>query len=324
MTTVEAPTKETKKIPVGISACLLGEKVRYDGGHKKSKLCVDILTDYFDYKQVCPEIAIGLGVPRETIRLVKHDAHIAVENQAGTTNHQLALSEYASEIAAKQTDICGFVVMKDSPSCGMERVKQFNAKGNLQDTRGIGAFTRQLMQEKPWLPVEENGRLNDVALKENFILRVYALNDWNVSVEADLTAANLLGFHSRYKYILMAHSQLAYRDLGRLLSSLKQVDLGAVADLYKSRFMAGLAKPAGRKGNTNVLMHIQGYLKRSLQTADKARLTAVIAQYRKAEVPLIVPVSLLNFLIAQYPNEYLIRQRYLNPYPEALGLRNAI
>jgi uncharacterized protein YbgA (DUF1722 family)/uncharacterized protein YbbK (DUF523 family) len=287
------------KIPVGISTCLLGEPVRYNGGHKKSAYCVNTLAEFFEFKPFCPEMAIGLGVPRETIRVVfnRQTEETLVQNQAGTANHQPALSSFADTVLENHNELCGYIVMKDSPSCGMERVKRFNEKGNLQDNRGKGAFTDRLMEACPWLPVEESGRLNDPNLRENFILRVIALHDFKQNVEGNLSAKALIDYHARYKYTLMAHSQVIYKELGRLLSSLKTVDLHEVADLFKQRFMAALAKPAGRKGNTNALMHIQGYLKRDLAKPDKQRLSDVISQYRRGEIPLSAPMTLLSFLL---------------------------
>lgn len=321
-----AHNNEMIKIPVGISTCLLGQPVRFNGGHKKSSYCVDTLSEFFEFTPFCPEMAIGLGVPRETIRVVfnRQTEATTVENQAGTANHQPALSQFADTVLDNHSELCGYVVMKDSPSCGMERVKRFNEKGNLQDNRGKGAFTERLVEACPWLPVEESGRLNDPNLRENFILRVIALHDFKTNVEAKLSPKALIDYHARYKYTLMAHSQVTYKELGRLLSSLKTVDLAEVAELFKQRFMMALAKPAGRKGNTNALMHIQGYLKRDLAKSDKQRLSDVIIQYRRGEIPLSAPMTLLSFLLEQHPNDYVLSQRYLHPYPEKLGLRNAI
>lgn len=313
-------------IPVGISACLLGEKVRYDGGHKHSKLCSKTLGEYFSYRPICPEVAIGLGTPRETIRIVfdKDSDRTAVQNQAGTVDHYEALRGFADHVVKNHADLCGYIVMKGSPSCGYERIKRFNLKGNLQDTRGVGAFTERLQQLVPWLPVEESGRLNDPFLKENFVLRVMCLELFKRTVEAQLSAKALIDFHATHKYLLMAHSQAAYRELGQLLSSLKNVNLEELAITYRNRFMAALAKPATKKGHVNALMHMQGYLKRDLQTPDKQRLNGVITQYRNGELPLSAPMTLLQFLLEQYPNDYILQQRYLSPYPSALGLRNAI
>ena len=298
--------------------------MRYDGSHKRSAYCVDTLSAYFTFDAYCPEMAIGLGVPRKTIRVVEYSDHVAVEPTEGGENYAPALGGYAKQVLAAGSSLCGFVVMKGSPSCGMERVKQFNSKGNVQNYLGVGAFTRQLREQAPWLPIEESDRLRDAQLRENFVLRVFALSEWRNSVEANLTAAKLIAFHASYKYLLMAHSQSAYRELGRLLASLKTVDLHAVATTYIEKFLVALAKPAGRKGNTNALMHIQGYFKTQLSGDDKIRLSQVIEQYRLGLVPLSTPITLLSFLLNQYPNEYLQQQRYFKPYPDELGLRNSI
>lgn len=312
------------EIPVGISACILGEPVRYDGGHKRSAYCVETLGEYFSYRQFCPELAIGLGVPRETIRIVSHDDYTAVEPQDGRINYAPALANYANEVCASQTDLCGYIVMKGSPSCGMQRVKQFNSKGNVQNYEGAGAYTKALQEQLPWLPVEESDRLRDAQLRENFVLRVFTLHEWRHSVELEPTATKLLAFHAAYKYILLAHDQTAYKALGNLLAGLKGADLAQVATGYIQLLLKALATPAGRKGNTNVLMHIQGYFKKQLNSADKQRLAQVINQYRLGVVPLSAALTLLSFLLLQYPDEYLQQQRYFKPYPDELGLRNAI
>ena len=317
---------EIEKIPVGISSCLLGQPVRYDGGHKKSSYCTDKLSKYFEFQPVCPEVGIGLGTPRETIRIVFHrdEERTAVENQSGTADHFQALTDYADTTLQNFPELCGYIVMKGSPSCGYERIKRFNEKGNLQDTRGKGAFTDRLMKAAPWLPVEESGRLCDPNLRENFINRVMALHDFRTTVMSDLKPKALIDFHARNKYLLMAHSQQAYKSLGQLLSKLKDVNLSQIAETYLLRFMQAMAKPAGRRGNCNALMHIQGYLKRDLNKQDKKRLSDVIIQYRQGEIPLSTPVTLLTFLLEQHPNEYILQQRYLAPYPSDLGLRNGI
>ena len=312
-------------IKVGISACLLGAPVRFNGGHKKSHLCKDVLSQYFTYVSVCPEQAIGLGTPREPIRLVGDtDKPRAV----GTVNPELdvtdALTAYGQRTAAELTDLCGFILMQKSPSCGMERVKVYQYSGHTAEHGGVGLFAAALMRAQPNLPVEEDGRLNDPVLRENFITRVFAYAEWQQLLSSGLTRRKLYDFHARYKYQLMANSPADCSALGRLLASNHQLRLGILATQYFSKFMSALKKIANRGSHTNVLQHISGYIKRSLPADERQELQALISQYRSGIVPLIVPLTLLKHHFKRHPDRYIAEQVYLQPHPENLSLRNAI
>ncbi|MCB1789923.1 MAG: DUF1722 domain-containing protein [Gammaproteobacteria bacterium] len=309
---------------IGISSCLLGQKVRYDGTAKRDHWIVERLGKYVDYRPVCPEVAIGLGTPRPPIRLVgtpESTRVIGVEDPSVDVTE--ALEDFALNTAAQLRDISGYVLMSKSPSCGMERVKLYNARGQAEK-KGVGAYARVLMQALPNLPFEEEGRLNDAVLRENFINRVFAYRRWQTLRGNGLTAKALLDFHARHKYMVMAHSQAAYQRLGRLLSHLKGVDLAAVADAYEAEFMAALKRRVGRKRHVNALQHIQGYLKQRIDSDDKQELSDSIEAYRREEVPLVVPMKLLRHYFRRHPDNYIDQQWYLDPYPESLGLRNAI
>ncbi len=312
-------------IKVGISACLLGAPVRFNGGHKQSHLCKDVLSQYFTYVSVCPEQAIGLGTPREPIRLVG-DTHNP--RAVGTVNAELdvtdALSAYGQRTAAELTDLCGFILMQKSPSCGMERVKVYQYSGHTAEHGGVGLFAAALMRAQPNLPVEEDGRLNDPVLRENFITRVFAYAEWRELINSGLSRKKLYDFHARYKYQLMANSPADCSALGRLLANNKQLRLGILATQYFSLFMQALKKIANRGSHTNVLQHISGYIKRSLDAEDKRELQTLISQYRSGIVPLIVPLTLLKHHFKHHPDRYIAEQVYLQPHPENLSLRNAI
>jgi uncharacterized protein YbgA (DUF1722 family)/uncharacterized protein YbbK (DUF523 family) len=309
---------------IGISSCLLGQKVRYDGTGKRDRWIVDRLGKYVDYRPICPEMAIGMGTPRPPIRLVgKMEQMRVVGVEDPSVDVTEALENFALDVAPRLVAVSGYLFMSKSPSCGMERVKLYNDKGHAEE-RGVGAYARVLMQSLPHLPCEEEGRLNDPLLRENFVNRVYAYRRWQ-SLRADgLTPKALIDFHARHKYMVMAHSQAAYQRLGRLLSDLKGVELMRLADAYEAEFMAALKRRVGRKRHVNALQHIQGYLRDRIDGGDRRELAESIEAYRREEVPLIVPMKLLRHYFRRNPDDYIDKQWYLDPYPESLGLRNAI
>ncbi|RAI72016.1 hypothetical protein DOZ80_00260 [Pseudomonas fluorescens] len=313
------------KPKIAISACLMGLDVRYNGGHKESRLCSRTLTDYFDFIPVCPEVAIGLGVPRQPIRLVSGpDQPEAV----GTLDHNLnvtqALATYGRDMAAHLRDICGYIFMQNSPSCGLERVKVYQANGTRADGGGRGIYARAFCLLHPDLPVEEDGRLNDPVLRENFLTRVFAYSAWQQLCQAGLTRRGLTDFHSRYKYLLMAHNPEQYKVLGNLLGNMGHTDPNELGARYFSELMAALKKCATRGTHANVLQHLSGYLKQAINREDKQEVQHVISQYRQGIVPLVVPLTLLKHHFRQHPDPYITQQVYLQPHPENLSLRNAI
>lgn len=313
------------KIPVGISACLTGQKVRYNGGHKQSRYCLDILQDCFEFKPFCPEVAAGLGIPREPIRLVG----LADETPRalGTKDAELDVTEgllnAGHTFAADNQHLRGFILMKGSPSCGMERVKVYHPNG-MPNTADQGMFVRALRQSNPVLPLEEEARMNDAVLRENFIARVFAYDDWKTSIEPSPSYHAIIQFHSRQKYLLMAHHYEGYRELGRYLADAHDLPLEQVMQHYITRFMFHMASKATRKTHTNVLLHIMGYLKKEIDTECKQELLDSIEQYRQEHVHLVVPLALLKHYVKRYGSDYIRSQTYLNPHPHELGLRNYI
>ncbi|MFO2462356.1 DUF523 and DUF1722 domain-containing protein [Pseudomonas sp. 15FMM2] len=320
--TASAPPKPK----IAISACLLGQNVRFNGGHKQSLLCSQTLGEYFDFVALCPEVAIGMGVPREAIRLVGD----AQQPQAiGTVHRELnvtqPLAEYGQQMAAEHTDLCGYIFMQKSPSCGLERVKVYRANGTPVEGGGRGIYAQAFCTRHPNLPVEEDGRLHDPVLRENFLTRVFVYADWQQLLAAGLTRHRLLSFHARYKYQLMAHSPAHYKSLGNLLGNMAKVnDLDDLAARYFSELMTGLKKCATRGTHSNVLQHISGYLKQAISAEDKQEVQTLIGQYRHGIVPLVVPLTLLKHHFRQHPDRYIAQQAYLQPHPENLSLRNAI
>ena len=321
-----ASTVSTRHKPkIAISACLLGAEVRFNGGHKESRLCSQALSEHFDFVPLCPEVAIGLGIPRQPIRLIGNPAQPqAVGSVDSTLNVTTPLHNYAVEMAAAHTDICGYIFMQKSPSCGLERVKVYQDGGRPAELSGRGIYARAFCDAHPDLPVEEDGRLNDPVLRENFMTRVYAYSAWQDLLKQGITRRSLTEFHARYKYQLMAHHPVQYKTLGHLLGSLGKQDPRSIAPQYFSELMKALKKCATRRTHTNVLQHISGYLKQSISPEDKQEVQQLIGQYLHGIVPLVVPLTLLKHHFRLHPDPYISRQVYLQPHPENLSLRNAI
>jgi len=313
------------KLNLGISACLLGAEVRFNGGHKESRLCSRTLAEHFEFVPVCPEMAIGLGTPREPIRLVGDPQ---APRALGTRHRELdvtaALSDFGTRMAGELADLSGYIVMQKSPSCGLERVKVYQDNGYPAEGGGTGLYTAAFCRLRPDLPIEEDGRLNDPVLRENFISRVYAYAEWQRLLADGLSRRAITDFHARYKYQLLASNPLQYQALGRLLGELGQHDPAELGPRYFSLLMAALKQCATRRTHSNVLQHLCGYLKQALSSPDKAEMQELIGQYRSGSVPLVVPLTLLKHHFRQHPHPYIARQAFLQPHPENLSLRNAL
>lgn len=312
----------TTKPIIGISACLLGEKVRFDGGHKRSTFCLFELAPHVDFKSICPEMGIGLGTPRPTMRLQGTVDNIRAV--IPTRNHQDVtepLRQFADQTLPHLHDISGYIFCAKSPSCGAFNVKLYHDSGQGCEKKGMGIYAQRLMQKMPLLPVEEDGRLNDRPLRENFLQRVYAYQQWQQLQQQDFSVKALLQFHARYKLILMAHSPQNYQRLGQIAAN-SHHDLADASQQYIQLFMQTLTQLAQRKGHVNVLQHLQGYYKKYLNALQRKELTLLINKYRLGIVPLWAPLTLLNHYQTIYPNSYVQQQAYLAPYPEELKLRH--
>lgn len=319
-------TKATRPdIVVGLSACLAGHEVRYNGGHSQSRLCLNILSDHFRFETFCPEVAAGFGTPRPVMRLAGNPQD-PVLTSSDTQQHDLTeqLVSAFNKPLKSMGRLDGYILMKNSPSCGLERIKVYQANGHPHEQRGRGLFAAALKQKFPLMPIEEEGRLHDTSLYENFILRVYAHHLFRHEVAADPSVHKLIAFHSSYKYVLLAHDQGYYRSLGAMLAASNSVPLRQLLEDYFQAFMTALAKPANVKNHSNALLHILGYLKQDVPSLARQNIAQVIHRYRLGEVPLIVPLTLLKHYIEQEGNEYIRMQRYLQPYPDSLGLANCV
>jgi uncharacterized protein YbgA (DUF1722 family)/uncharacterized protein YbbK (DUF523 family) len=309
---------------IGISSCLLGEAVRYDGGHKRDSWISEQLSGHVEFRMICPEAGAGLGVPRPPMRLMGDvEAPRAVLVKDASVDLTGSLVDFSQRQVGALDDLCGYILKSRSPSCGMERVKVFQENGRVLH-KGVGLFAARLLARYPLLPVEEEGRLNDAVLRENFINRVYVYQRWKQLKQEGATAAGLIEFHSRHKYMLMAHSQAAYKRMGRMLSDLKGRVPELVADAYFDALMTALRRRASRARHVNVLMHIMGYLKKRIDREDKEELLNSAESYRRGEVGLVVPVTLLRHYFRRNHDLYIEKQYYLYPYPDALGLRGNI
>ena len=310
-------------IRLGISACLLGEKVRWNGDHKLDHFLVDTLGQFVEYVPVCPEVESGFGVPREPFRLVGDPDAPRLMTTKSKQDHTERMITWAKKrvLELEGEDLCGFIFKSKSPSSGMERIKVYNEKG-VPAKNGVGMFARAFMNHFPVLPVEDDGRLHDPRLRENFIERVFAYKRWRESLEQPKARGSLVDFHTRHKLMILAHSPQHYRMMGKLVAQAKALAPDTLRTRYQELLMEALRLKTTPKKNTNVLMHILGYFKKDLSRDEKQEMLEVIDMYHQGHVPLIVPITLINHYVRKYDQSYLKDQHYLHPHPVELHLRN--
>lgn len=315
----------TEKIRIGVSSCLLGNEVRWNGGHARDRYVTDTLGEYFEFVPVCPEVECGFGVPRETMHLegdIDAPRLVTTRTRADHTDRMLSWARRRVRELEKE-NLCGFIFKKDSPSSGMARVKVFTDK-NQPVKKGIGLFARAFMDHFPLLPAEEEGRLHDTPIRENFIDRIFTLNRWRDCMETGGGLGALVEFHTRHKLLVLSHSPKAYQAMGKLVAEGKRVEAGTLYKTYGEHLMAALALNATVNKNANVLQHMAGYFKRLLTPDEKQEIQEVVDGYHRELVPLIVPITLINHYVRKYDEPYLKKQVYLNPHPVALKLRNHV
>lgn len=311
---------------IGISACLLGDEVRFDGGHKRDRFLADVLGAHVEWVRVCPEVEVGMGTPRETLRLVRAaDGSVRMMTTRTGIDHTAAMARWARgrlrELAAEH--LSGYVLKKDSPSCGMERVKVFGDGGPPQ-RNGRGIFAEALLAAFPGLPVEEEGRLADARLRDNFIERVFARDRLRRFFSRRWTTADLAVFHASEKMSLLAHSATAYTALGRLVAAAAGMPRRRLREEYERRFMATLARVATTRRHADVLLHMAGHLQQRIDPASRQELLDRIDDYRRGIAPLIVPLTLLRHHVRAHDVACLAGQSYLDPHPRELLLRNHV
>ena len=321
--TVSRPKESHPEIRIGISRCLLGENVRYDGGHKRDSFITGTLANYFSWVPVCPEMEIGLGSPRESMKLAKINGSVhLITNKTGEDLTD-KMNAYASQRIAElqQKSLHGFILKKDSPSCGIFRVRVHNDSNSTQRT-GSGLFADALINQFPDLPMEEEGRLQDWKLRENFIERVFSYYRWIDFVNSQPRPKDLVNFHTRQKLAILAHSRPHYQQLGQLVAQAGKKPIQKILPEYRALYMSALKLHATPRKHANVLYHLIGYLKKKLDTQDKLELIECIENYRCGIIPLIVPMTLLIHHFRRHPVAWVQEQTYLNPYPAQLMLRN--
>jgi uncharacterized protein YbgA (DUF1722 family)/uncharacterized protein YbbK (DUF523 family) len=316
---------EAQKIRLGVSACLLGQEVRYDGGHKRDRFLIDTLGRFVEWVPVCPEVEIGLGIPRDRIRLVGDAAapRLIVEKTGDDLTARMQRYARARTLELESLDLHGYVLKRGSPSCGLFRVRVYDEEGVVRGN-GTGAYARVLTERFPQLPVEEEGRLGDPALRENFIERVFAMARWRTFVARRPGAGDLVAFHTAQKFAVLAHSPSHYATLGRLVAAVGGARLAARVTEYGTLLMQALSIRATRARHANVLQHLTGFFKRQLEAAQRVELADVIHDYRLGLVPLVVPLTLIKHHVRRLGVAYLADQVYLSPHPKELMLRNHV
>jgi uncharacterized protein YbgA (DUF1722 family)/uncharacterized protein YbbK (DUF523 family) len=312
------------KITIGISSCLLGNKVRYDGQHKYDHFLTKTLGEFLEYIPVCPEVECGLPVPRDAMRLIgdpENPRLVTIKDKIDLTDKMKAWGEVKINELSKK-NLCGFIFKANSPSSGMERIKIYPASGGVANKSGVGIFADMFMKKFPYLPAEDDGRLHDPELRENFIERIFTYKRWLEMIENENTVHGLMQFHTKHKLMLMAHSPEHYRLAGKMTASADKKNLTDLQSEYLRILMTALKKSATVNKNYNVLLHIFGYFKQELSADEKKETLSIMENYKKELIPLIVPVTLLNHYINKYSQEYLKEQYYLHPHPFELKLRN--
>ena len=312
-----------EKIRLGVSTCLLGEKVRYDGGHKLDHFLTDTLGQYVDYVPVCPEVECGFGIPREPFRLVGDPQDPRLVTTRTNQDHTERMAQWAWKRVEEleKEGLCGYIFKSGSPSSGMERVKVYDSNGVPRKV-GVGIFARVFMEHFPLLPVEDEGRLNDRELRENFIERIFTLKRWRETLLQKQNLGNLINFHTRHKLLILSHSPEHYRTMGRVVAQGKDIPLKPLYDTFQTLLMEALQRKTTAKKNANVLQHMVGYFKEQISVDEKQELLEIIDQFRRGYFPLIVPITLTNHYVRKYNQPYLKEQEYLNPHSLELQLRN--
>ncbi|MDO9110290.1 MAG: DUF523 and DUF1722 domain-containing protein [Desulfatirhabdiaceae bacterium] len=311
------------KIRIGVSACLLGQQVRFDGGHKHDRYLTNTLGEYLDFVPVCPEVEAGFPIPRETFRLIGDSENPRLVTSRSNIDHTDRMVDWARTRVREldKENLCGFIFKSDSPSSGLMRVKVYNPKG-MAEKKGVGLFARTFTQHFPLLPVEEEGRLNDPKLRETFIEQIFTLKRWRETLAQGRSIKNLVDFHTRHKLLMLSHSPANARLMGKLVADGKNMSIQAVYAQYERLLIETLRMKSTLKKNMNVLEHILGYFKKQLNSDEKQEMLEIFDRYRNEFMPLIVPVTLLNHYVRKFGEPYLKQQVYLNPHPIALKLRN--
>ncbi len=312
-------------VKIGVSTCLLGENVRYDGGHQLDRFVRDTLGRFVEYVPVCPEVECGLSIPREAMRLVGDAEDPKLLTQKTKIDHTERMKSWAKKrlCELEKEDLCGFIFKKNSPSSGLFRVKVYNETGQPAKS-GTGIWARAFTEHFPLVPVEEDGRLNDPALRENFIEQIFAMKRWRDTLAKPKKVGAVVDFHTKHKLLLLSHSPVHYRSMGKLVAGAKKLSIDALYRQYETLLVEALRLKPTKKKHTNVLQHMMGYFKKDLTADEKQEILEILDDYKNELVPLIVPVTLFNHYVRKYGQPYLAQQVYLKPHPTELKLRNHV
>ena len=314
------------KIKIGVSSCLIGEKVRWNGDHKQNHFVREILANYFEYVSVCPEMEVGMGVPRETVALYGNLEKSRMISKKTQTDWTRPMNNYIKDRlkSLTQDDLCGYIFKSKSPSCGLGRIPVYSEFGSNKVRHGSGMFAQAFTKAFPIVPTEDEGRLNDPRIRENFIVKVFSFYRLQALFKQNFSLGALVKFHTQQKFLLLAHSRKHYDTLGQLVAKSKSMVIEILKVKYGEVFMEALTFKATPKKNTDVLLHMMGFLKKILSKEEKKDILSVIEDYRKQLLPLIVPITLIRHHVSKHKVEYLIGQAYLNPHPKELMLRNHV
>ena len=315
-----------EKIKIGMSSCLLGEEVRWDGDHKYDQYVRDVLGSYFDYVSICPEVDVGMGVPRETVALYGTLENPKMITKRSKTDWTKKMNHYTKDRIHELTkeNLCGYVFKSKSPSCGIGKVPIYSEFGSSRMRHGSGMFASSFVKVFPLVPVEDEGRLHDPVIRENFIVRIFCFHRLQLLVRKSFSIGSLVRFHTRHKFLILSHSRKKYDDMGELVANAKKIKTAELKTRYSKLFMAALTYKSTPKKNTDVLLHMVGFLKKILTREGKKDILSVIEDYRNELLPLVVPVTLIYHQVKKHNIEYLLDHVYLNPHPKELMLRNHV
>ena len=317
--------KMEEPIKIGVSTCLLGENVRYDGGHQLDRFVRDTLGQFVEYVPVCPEVECGLTTPREAMRLVGDAEDPKLLTIKTKVDYTGQMKKWAADKlkALEKEDLCGFIFKKNSPSSGLYRVKVYTEAGQPVKS-GTGLWARAFTEHFPLVPVEEDGRLNDPVLRETFIEQIFAMKRWRETLAKPKKIGAVVDFHTRHKLLILSHSPNHYRAMGKLVAGAKQLPIAEFYRQYETLLVEALRLKTTKKKNVNVLQHMMGYFKKDLSADEKQELLEILDNYKRELVPLIVPITLYNHYVRKYGQPYLDQQVYLKPHPTELKLRNHV
>ena len=310
---------------LGISSCLLGTMCRYDGGHSRDRFITDMLSDYFEFVPYCPEKMI-FTTPREAIRLVRSEDGVKVKTSAGNVDVTDKLVDVSKDLAnqIQEEELCGFILKSKSPTCGMERVKVYPQDKGMSEKNGVGVFAQQIKEKYPLLPLEEDGRLEDAWLRENFLMQIFSYKNIFEFLKTNPSMKELIAFHTSYKYIIYAKSHQSYKELGNIVANHDKKDLELVLEEYKHAFLKAISLKGSISNTYNVLVHLYGYFKKDINKDEKDEILASLEEFKNELIPLIAVIKILALYVKRFDIEYLKLQKFFNPYPKELALRSKI